>query len=239
MIGYIYKYENTLNHKVYIGQTTDIVNRQSSHRSKSTFVKSKFYNAVRKYGWDQFSFCILATIEADPNSITSILDNLEINYIKQYNSYSKGYNSTYGGHSNRGAKRGEEYKEYCRNRQYSLDTRKKMSESAKNRKVSNETRRKLKENALKRNFASYRELTTEKRNLGIRKALAKAVCQYTEDGQLIQEFETVRDAVKYLLQVIPKKLSFRGVENGIIRHCKNQSKNKMYYGFVWMYKSNV
>ena len=239
MIGYIYKYENTLNHKVYIGQTTDIVNRQSSHRSKSIFVKSKFYNAVRKYGWDQFSFCILATIEADPNSITSILDNLEINYIKQYNSYSKGYNSTYGGHSNRGAKRGEEYKEYCRNRQYSSDTRKKMSESAKNRKVSNETKQKCRENALKRNFSKYREITTEKRNLGIRKALAKAVCQYTKNGQLIQEFEAVRDAVKYLLQIAPKKLSFRGAENGIIRHCKNISKNKLYYGFIWKYKSNV
>ena len=239
MVGYIYKYENLVNHKVYIGQTTDLVNRQSSHRSKSTTVRSKFYNAVRKYGWDKFSFCILATIEAEPDRITNLLDTLEIEYISQYNSYYKGYNSTFGGHSNRGALRSEEYKEYCRNRQYSSITRKKMSESAKNKKVSDETRRKLKENALKRNFASYRELTTEKRNLGIRKALAKAVCQYTEDGQLIQEFETVRDAVKYLLHVIPKKLSFRGVENGIIRHCKNQSKNKMYYGFVWMYKSNV
>lgn len=239
MIGYIYKYENTLNHKVYIGQTTDIVNRQSSHRSKSIFVKSKFYNAVRKYGWDQFSFCVLATIEADPDSITSILDNLEINYIKQYNSYSKGYNSTYGGHSNRGAKRGEEYKEYCRNRQYSSDTRKKMSESAKNRKVSNETKQKCRENALKRNFSKYREITTEKRNLGIRKALAKAVCQYDENNNLIKEFETVKDATLYVLNFLASDKTYSGIEKGIIRHCKNTKINKLYYGFVWKYKSIV
>ena len=143
MVGYIYKYENLVNHKVYIGQTTDLVNRQSSHRSKSATVRSKFYNAVRKYGWDKFSFCILATIEAEPDKITNLLDTLEIEYISQYNSYYKGYNSTFGGHSNRGALRSEEYKEYCRNRQYSPITRKKMSESAKNKKVSDKTKQKI------------------------------------------------------------------------------------------------
>ena len=239
MVGYIYKYENLLNQKVYIGQTIDIINRQSSHKYKARFVKSKFYNAVRKYGWENFSFCIVATVEADLEHITELLDKLEIDYIKQYNSYSKGYNSTFGGHSNRGALRNEDFKEYCRNRTYSKETRKKMSEAAKRRVVSSNTRQKLRESALNRNFASYRDQTTEKRNLGIRKALAKAVCQYTENGQLIQEFETVRDAVKYLLQISPKKLSFRGAENGIIRHCKNISKNKLYYGFIWKYKSNV
>lgn len=65
MIGYIYKYENIINHKVYIGQTTDIINRKSSHRYKAQFVKSKFYNAVRKYGWDSFKFDIIAQVEAD------------------------------------------------------------------------------------------------------------------------------------------------------------------------------
>ena len=171
MVGYIYKYEKLLNQKVYIGQTIDIINRQSSHKYKARFVKSKFYNAVRKYGWENFSFCIVATVEADLEHITELLDKLEIDYIKQYNSYSKGYNSTFGGHSNRGALRNEDFKEYCRNRTYSKETRKKMSEAAKRRVVSSNTRQKLRENALNRNFASYRDQTTEKRNLGIRKAL--------------------------------------------------------------------
>lgn len=239
MVGYIYKYENLVNHKVYIGQTTDLVNRQSSHRSKSTTVKNKFYNAVRKYGWNNFSFCILATIEADSDKITNLLDTLEIEYISQYNSYYKGYNSTFGGHSNRGALRSEEYKEYCRNRQYSLITRKKMSESAKNKKVSDETKQKCRENALKRNFSKYREITTEKRNLGIRKALAKAVCQYDKFNNLIQEFETVKDATLYVLQFLASDKTYSGIEKGIIRHCKNTKINKLYYGFVWKYKSIV
>ena len=65
MVGYIYKYENLINHKVYIGQTIDLNARRASHVYKAKTVKNKFYNAVRKYGWEGFDYSVIAQIEAE------------------------------------------------------------------------------------------------------------------------------------------------------------------------------
>ena len=131
MVGYIYKYENKINHKVYIGQTVDLVNRKSCHKYKATFEKNKFYNAVRKYGWDNFDFDIIAQVEVGTSQeICKVLDALEEQYIEEYDSYNSGYNSTTGGHSCRDKEMPESYIEYCRNRTYSEETRKKMSEAS-------------------------------------------------------------------------------------------------------------
>ena len=144
MTGYIYKYENILNNKVYIGQTINLHSRIYSHQCKSKTVKTKFYNAVRKYGWDNFNFCILEEIEdTDLNSLTITLDQLEIEYIRKYNSYNIGYNSTLGGHSKRGYTLGEEFANKCRNRKFSQEVRLKMSNSAKKKIVSEQTKNKL------------------------------------------------------------------------------------------------
>lgn len=82
-----------------------------------------------------------------------MLDPLEIRYIQQYDSFSNGYNSTAGGHCYRGKTVTEEFREYCRNRTYSEETRKKMSIAASNRVVSDETREKLRQRAMERNFS--------------------------------------------------------------------------------------
>lgn len=37
----------------------------SSHRNKAKFLKNKFYNAVRKYGWASFSYEVIAEIYAN------------------------------------------------------------------------------------------------------------------------------------------------------------------------------
>lgn len=238
--GYIYRYYNPITDKSYIGQTTDLVNRKSSHRGKSIYKRNKFYNAVRKYGWESFEFSIIAEIDAPSDTVcTLVLDYLEVLYVKAYNSFHNGYNSTPGGHSARGMKRSDEYKNYCKNRTYSEATRKKMSESAKSKIVSEATREKCKKNAINRNFQRYRELTTEKRNISIRKSLAKAVIQLDINNNIINEFETVTDTVKYIKEHLAPSLTLRGIEKGLIRHCKNKTKKAIYYGFVWKYKANV
>jgi len=240
MIGFIYKYENRLNHKVYIGQTTDLVSRKASHRYNAAFTKSKFYNAVRKYGWDNFDFDVIAQVEEPTiDALTSTLDSLEIKFIDEYNSYLQGYNSTSGGHSYRGKTVSEEYREYCRNRKYSEETRAKMSKAASRKEISEVTRQKLKANAIKRNFASYRELTTEKRNAGIRKALAKPVLQLDKNGNTVNEFPTMREAAKFIATFIAIDRTVAGIEHGIHRHCLGFTKKRFYYGFEWKFKTNV
>lgn len=92
MIG-IYKIENKINGKVYIGQSKNIEHRWKVHisRFKSKKYDGKLYRAFRKYGIENFKFEILHECEEKQ------LDQLEMFYISKYNSYECGYNSTLGG----------------------------------------------------------------------------------------------------------------------------------------------
>lgn len=93
--GLIYIIKNDVNNKVYIGQTTtDIHTRFNQHCKKSTIKNRhyKLYNAIKKYGKNHFYCEIL-----ESNVPISQLNNKEIYYIEQYDSYYKGYNSTKGG----------------------------------------------------------------------------------------------------------------------------------------------
>ena len=236
MTGYIYKFTNRINDKVYIGQTYNLQTRLNSHKSKALNTKNKFYNAVRKYGWENFELSILSTITANTKEELSILlDKLEIEYIRQYNSYKSGYNSTLGGHSKRGYKLSEEFSEKCKSRTYSDDTRKKMSISAKNRIISEETRLKLRNSAIKRNFSKYRELTTSSRNKAIKRALGVPVLQLDVNFNIINRFDSISDAIKYIKNSISPDLTLVGIRKGLSRHCTDETKKLLYKGFVWKY----
>ena len=94
-MGYIYKIENKLNGKKYIGQTVKpLEKRFSQHRNNYTkpyFAQLVLYKAFNKYGIDNFSF---EEVEEIPNDM---LDEREKYWISYYNSYYDGYNSTLGG----------------------------------------------------------------------------------------------------------------------------------------------
>lgn len=236
MTGYIYKFTNRINGKVYIGQTYNLQTRLNSHKSKALNTKNKFYNAIRKYGWENFELSILSTITANTKEELSILlDKLEIEYIRQYNSYKSGYNSTLGGHSKRGYKLSEEFSEKCKSRTYSDDTRKKMSISAKNRIISEETRLKLRNSAIKRNFSKYRELTTSSRNKAIKRALGVSVLQLDTNFNIINRFDSISDAIKYIKNSISPNLTLVGIRKGLSRHCTDETKKLLYKGFIWKY----
>ena len=94
--GSIYIIKNKINDKVYIGQTTMTVHERFMSHKKPSVLKQrstyKLYNAMNKYGVDNF---YVETLEE--NVPLDKLDELEIQYILQYNSYNNGYNSTPGG----------------------------------------------------------------------------------------------------------------------------------------------
>lgn len=94
--GSIYIIKNKINDKVYIGQTTMTVHERFMTHKKPSVLKQrstyKLYNAMNKYGIDNF---YVETLEE--NVPLEKLDELEIKYISQYNSYNDGYNSTPGG----------------------------------------------------------------------------------------------------------------------------------------------
>ena len=92
MIG-IYGFQNQLNGKWYIGQSIHVEHRQKEHKQEmlSNRSNNKFQNALRKHGWENFSFQVLE--ECSPEE----LNQKEVFWIQHYNSYLNGYNSTPGG----------------------------------------------------------------------------------------------------------------------------------------------
>lgn len=95
MIG-IYKIENLVNGKVYIGQSVDIKKRWCEHKYElNNNIHPNIYlqNSWNKYGKENFNYTILELCS---------LDNLnfkEVYWIDAYKSYDKnyGYNMTVGG----------------------------------------------------------------------------------------------------------------------------------------------
>ena len=94
----IYKFENKINHHIYVGQAKDIERRYKNHISRA-FSKnqnvseydSPLHCALRKYGVDNFIFEVLEECSAE------LLNEREIYWINFYNSYKEGYNCTTGG----------------------------------------------------------------------------------------------------------------------------------------------
>ena len=96
-ISGIYKIENLINHKVYIGQSIDIYNRWNRHKTDNKLNKKyPLYLAFKKYGIENFSFEVIKE--------TYDLDYWEIFLIQIYKSTDSnfGYNITNGGKALRG-----------------------------------------------------------------------------------------------------------------------------------------
>lgn len=92
----IYKIENIINHKVYIGQSTNIQKRWIRHKSTAFNVddhsyENPLYRAMRKYGIENFNFSVLEECSCEE------LNQRERFWIKKYNSFFEGYNLTFGG----------------------------------------------------------------------------------------------------------------------------------------------
>lgn len=94
-MGYIYKITNTLNNKIYIGQTSkSIQERYSVHlKCAKKKINRYLYDAMNKYGVDKFK---VECIGEYPNDV---LDEQERYWISYFNSNNRefGYNMTPGG----------------------------------------------------------------------------------------------------------------------------------------------
>ena len=98
-MGIIYKIENLITHKVYIGQTKYTLDKrwkQHIKESKEALDGIRqsfplFHRMIIKYGEQYFIPSQLEECE------DSILDEREKYWIKQFDSYNNGYNGTFGG----------------------------------------------------------------------------------------------------------------------------------------------
>jgi len=94
VFGYIYKIENLINHKVYIGKTyRNIYERYNEHLNQAFKNNSDepLYKDMRKYGMRNFQLSLITKCEELD------LEYEEVNQIKIHNSLIDGYNTTIGG----------------------------------------------------------------------------------------------------------------------------------------------
>lgn len=90
----IYKVTNTINKKVYIGKTTKLLKerKKTHYKISRTSIKTKLYCALRKYEENVFVWEEIARCNNEDD-----LNDLEIFFIKKFDSFKNGYNMTYGG----------------------------------------------------------------------------------------------------------------------------------------------
>lgn len=84
----VYVHTNKANNKKYVGITCQIKPEYRWNSGNGYKHQEKFYNAILKYGWDNFTHEIL---ESNLNLNEAIAS--EEKYIKLFNSYNDGYNS--------------------------------------------------------------------------------------------------------------------------------------------------
>ena len=86
--------------KCYVGQTCQALeNRWGNGKHYTRKNNLKFYNAIQKYGWQDFEHFIVATCDNQKDAY-----ELEQFYIDKLDSFKNGYNSTVGGAGSKGKK---------------------------------------------------------------------------------------------------------------------------------------
>lgn len=121
----VYMHVNKTNNKKYIGQTCQ--NPKVRWANGLGYIESpRFYNAIKKYGWDNFDHIII-----QQNLTLEDANMLEEHLIEKFNTTSNehGYNLQSGG----------------MNKLHSLETKKKMSEAQKGKIRSDESKKKMSE----------------------------------------------------------------------------------------------
>ncbi len=137
---YIYKIENKINGKLYVGQTICPKNRKKQHFSKTFHGNSAFDRALLKYGRSSFDFSIVEEL-----GILADANKREYYWIERLNSLvPSGYNLKEGGgaggldssetrQKKSLAKQGKSNSFY--GRKHSEESKRKISESKKGKKI--------------------------------------------------------------------------------------------------------
>ena len=92
----IYKATNCINGKAYIGQTKNLDQRIQEHCYNAKYAKYAFHKALKKYGFENFKWEVLADCESREEA-----NLLEVKFIEEYGGVESTmlYNETAGGHT--------------------------------------------------------------------------------------------------------------------------------------------
>ena len=194
--GYIYRHwiiDDKGIEKSYIGQvyrSNKDVNPQerwgkngNGYAPEKEKEPTKFYNAIKKYGWDSFHHEIIGIVEAETKEqLVLDLDEWEKYYIWLYDSFYNGYNLTTGGSNGIMSEEAKQrISEAHKGKTHSEETKQRMSEAHKGKTHSGEHKRKISE-ARKGKYA------------GGNNPMARSVISI----ETKQVFDTTKDAQEWL-----------------------------------------
>ncbi len=201
----IYKATNSLDGKMYIGLCTNFKQRKARHLCLAkSGVETRFYNAIRKHGADNF---VWDMVEQDIESLSKLKER-EIFYIKLFDTYNSGYNSTLGGDGGFTGYNSGMFKKGV----VTWNAGKKLSDEHIDKlRVSHIGLRQTEEQIIKRT-----------------RSLFKQVVQISEEGVDIREFPSIKEAAngKKSLQV------------AISRVCNKKCGCETAGGYRWKFKNN-
>ena len=227
----IYKFENLINHKCYIGQASNLKDRYIKHMRniKDLTHQEVIYRAFRKYGIENFSYEILEEFETYS---LERLDELEKEYIDKYNALvPNGYNMVPGGSNGAGLAKGIEVEQYTLNGEYiqTFSSAKKASEELgiNHSNICSCCRD-------ERNFAGeyqWKYANSDKEIFKIIKIetpiYENIIQQYDKNNNLIREYKTISEAN-----------NITGIHSGNISSCCKGTR-KSAGGYYWKIKQDI
>lgn len=212
MIG-IYCIINQVNGKKYVGQSRNIESRFKSHMSCDAKLKTELGEAIRKYGKENFYFIILQECQINE------LDELERFWIKKLDTYTNGYNMTFGGR--------DQIIDYSSVRAIPINEVKKSWEEGKCIKEIISKYGCSSHNAVKNQLLElgYTEDQINKRGKNKRNSSrSRKVKQFTLEGEFVQTFTSLNEAGR-VLNISSQNIG--KVCKGIRKQCG---------GFIWRYE---
>jgi group I intron endonuclease len=226
-MGHIYVIKNKVNGKIYIGQTMRPIRKRLEEHETGKIGCRAIYNAIQKYGWDNFEKDYYECSDEDLNKHEKWM-------VKLMGTLSPdGYNLKEGG---AGGKLSEE-------------TKQRVGDGNRGKFVSEETKQKNREASLGEKNPMYGKTGEKSPNYGrphtkesIQKMVeatlgennhaSKRVYQYDVDGTFINSFGSSEEAARYL--------KGEGAYGSSIRACARGRRNyNTAHGFKWSYELDV
>lgn len=232
----IYRWRNTLNKKVYIGETKDLFVRIRAYRNGllRKVRQDKFSRALRKYGFENFKLEIIEQFPTGtPKTVLLLREKFWIQFFDSTNR-KIGYNSCEYGSvmKNRPYRVCLKIKKANVGRVVSQETRIKIGLANKGMKRSDELKKAMSNHRIGKPGHKHTEETKailSQKHTGKRKDyVAKAILQIDKNtGEVIEEFKRITDAAL--------KLTGKNNISGI--SLAASGKKKSAYGFFWRFKN--